>query len=737
MATINPPIFTSSYYAFIDEANANNDNLIKFDLNNIPGNVDATVEAVFWNEDLPQQDVRILSYEPVESSGLYALSFDGYNYQPQVYTIYDIEVEVENNNTTTVQFHGGERTFDNYITRVCWNLQASNPTWEDASTSTTPNSTTYTKGRYFIGIEHTASYSLTQACMLDTNEEIHINQILCGTACSGKGLGTDLNATVIEPKMLNLSMLTSCILRRLSSAATNLIDTVILPKNFTIEANFFRGIKSTILYPGTQEEWLTIPTINNYKTDWEKKIVYNANISSNLKMRLKKTVNDTTQYSNWSDTTTFRYNAPLSIEWATPSTNQAFDQGYVTLKAYIKQGAGSDDKLAAFKVTLKQNTTIKYTSPEWVQHDGSNTLIYKLPYSFYKQSVSAQSNYTIILNGLSKYGDTITSTSPTFSINAITDSSTVLYYSINTIQTSCEWLAPELGCIWLKVANVYRENPKGSKYYLYRKEFIGNYNDEDWELLAQGIFISQTKGFQYCDKILEANKQYLYFARIYDIGNNTWYNTQYNASSWPITNISFEYDYLTGKNAQLLIKYNPSLTNYKYNYNDSTTTTIGGAYPYVRRVGANKHRTFTIGGLISYNSEYFISLQDKTAASRNDSAKNIYTPSAWINGPDWHGNSNIANLLATSKAVMVTDATLPEDEIMREKYFRDAVLKFLHDGEVKIFRSATEGNILVRLSGISLFSDQKLGRAVYTFSATATEVDEYNIENLAKYGFCG
>jgi hypothetical protein len=51
-----------------------------------------------------------------------------------------------------------------------------------------------------------------------------------------------------------------------------------------------------------------------------------------------------------------------------------------------------------------------------------------------------------------------------------------------------------------------------------------------------------------------------------------------------------------------------------------------------------------------------------------------------------------------------------------------------------LFRSVTEGNILVKLTDINFTPNATLGRRIYSFTATATEIDEANIKNYDKYG---
>ena len=68
-----------------------------------------------------------------------------------------------------------------------------------------------------------------------------------------------------------------------------------------------------------------------------------------------------------------------------------------------------------------------------------------------------------------------------------------------------------------------------------------------------------------------------------------------------------------------------------------------------------------------------------------------------------------------------------------EKEFRDAVVEFLYDDKPKLFKSPTEGNILVRLTNIGLIPQQSLDRMIYDFSATANEIADASMEKYKKY----
>lgn len=146
----------------------------------------------------------------------------------------------------------------------------------------------------------------------------------------------------------------------------------------------------------------------------------------------------------------------------------------------------------------------------------------------------------------------------------------------------------------------------------------------------------------------------------------------------------------------LKIKFNEKIGSMKYNYADTVTATLGGEYPIVRRHGKQKYRTFTIEGLISQEAnEDFITF-DST----------IYA------GLDSYGQ------WAT-----------------KELIYRNAVIDFLHNGAIKLYNSTQEGNMLIRLTNISLTPNDILDRNIWTFSATATEIAAATPANLQRFGF--
>ena len=101
---------------------------------------------------------------------------------------------------------------------------------------------------------------------------------------------------------------------------------------------------------------------------------------------------------------------------------------------------------------------------------------------------------------------------------------------------------------------------------------------------------------------------------------------------------------------------------------------------------------------------------------------------------DLYGNEDIEKLYNDYNEEAKID---DYNNYIYEREFREKVIQFLYADNVKLLRTTTEGNILVRLMDINLTPEQTLGRMIYSFSATAYEVDDYTLENIKKYNING
>ena len=160
----------------------------------------------------------------------------------------------------------------------------------------------------------------------------------------------------------------------------------------------------------------------------------------------------------------------------------------------------------------------------------------------------------------------------------------------------------------------------------------------------------------------------------------------------------FEDLFLSDGETQFKIKYNPKVSSIKTTLQETKVDTLGGQYPFIFRNGNVKYHEFPISGLISY-------LEDE---------EEIF----------------MERPLDFSPTTNLTD-----ENIQIERQFKFKVMDWLNNGEIKYFKSPTEGSYLIRLMNISLTPNDTLGRMLHSFSATAYEVGSINKTNLEKYKF--
>lgn len=165
--------------------------------------------------------------------------------------------------------------------------------------------------------------------------------------------------------------------------------------------------------------------------------------------------------------------------------------------------------------------------------------------------------------------------------------------------------------------------------------------------------------------------------------------------------------FLSTADEQIRIAFNPNISSFKQVYNEVKIDTIGSQYPYIKRSGYNNYAQFPIGGMIFSQMD-----EDGIFLTKEDAYGDMIVE---------YENYNDVEQIS------------PYSDVIWEKTFRDKVKKFLEADDVKLFRSPTEGNYLVKLMDIQFQPNQTLGRRLWSFSATAYEIDACNIDNYNKY----
>lgn len=230
----------------------------------------------------------------------------------------------------------------------------------------------------------------------------------------------------------------------------------------------------------------------------------------------------------------------------------------------------------------------------------------------------------------------------------------------------------------------------------------------DWEEIYRFYFVNKNPNMRvFRDFTVKQGETYIYSIQQYA---NKLYSDRILSNE---IFVDFEDAFLFDGERQLKIKYNPKISSFKTTLLESKSDTLGSKYPFIFRNGNVEYKEFPISGLISYwmdDEDLFVTKEFKDVTRASTISK----------------KSHRTNL--TNKTTNLTG-----ENIYHEREFKLEVLNWLNNGEVKLFRSPTEGNYMVRLMNVSLAPNDSVGRMLHTFNATAYEVAEYNYNNLNIY----
>lgn len=347
---------------------------------------------------------------------------------------------------------------------------------------------------------------------------------------------------------------------------------------------------------------------------------------------------------------------------------------------------------------------------------------------------------------------------------------------------------------WEQLKNENKLYIKVTSYYLLEEAYSGLFiitrssaesNFKEWiEVTRFTLQSSKPSTIHFKDKTVEQGIEYKYALQQYNtygVYSAKTYQTDHHGNL-NTTIADFEDMFLSDGLRQLRIRFDPKVAKFAETIPEKKVETIGSKYPFIFRNGAVNYKEFSVAGLISYqmddaklfltNSELLEagileydyargntkidSLYQKSGHEANlhyeterktfydqitgktytkNITKEVYEPNIVYNeDKQSYYHSSIDYPLSDEPSIVRTNKDLTSDNIKGERYFKLKVLDWLNDGKVKLFRSATEGNYLVRLLKVSLKPQDKLGRMLHSFTCTAYEIDELSYTNLVKYG---
>ena len=407
-------------------------------------------------------------------------------------------------------------------------------------------------------------------------------------------------------------------------------------------------------------------------------------------------VNYADYFSEWSTITLLR---AISVPTLTIQGLSENDTSIITINTLNVIGTLSfedeeeSDSLSSYQIKLYDDSGavvaesgIQYTSA----YNNTNEINYTLNYSLTNGSVY---NLTIEIETRNYYSATyayeiIVSQSQTNPLNALVTAEN----------------QSENGRIKIIVANTSTDNEYTGYVIIRRTSNRSNYTI--WEDIYTRTYSEPEEiNFTWYDCTIESGVWYKYAVQKMTANGQRGTETYADGPLYAF----FDDMFINADGQQLRIRFDHSISTLKQNLSEARTETLGSKYPFVRRNGYINYRSMSISGLITVFDDY-----EDTFTSKED----------------LYGNDSTSLYEEYNSKNRINDY----NDYILEREFREKVIEFLYDDTVKLVRTLTEGNRLVRLMDISLSPKSSLGRYIYTFSCTAYEIADCTLENYAYYG---
>lgn len=344
----------------------------------------------------------------------------------------------------------------------------------------------------------------------------------------------------------------------------------------------------------------------------------------------------------------------------------------------------STEQLKSYKLELYDiNNNLLSTSEEKTSHPIAHTFDYNLinnNYYYIKFIIKTINGYT---------------SEKTYKVYTLFEE---LSLSLNAIITPM----PDYAKIRINIQGQNQpNNTLIDRIYLRRTSSKSNF--QKWEDIAVFLLTTQERvgsfNKTYDDVFVESGIVYKYAVQ--------GANATIRGTISEIESIIFDYQHswlIEQEEKQIMLGYNAQISNYQYIVKENIIETLN-KYPYVIRNAETQYRQFQFNATLTVHGDfekYYSFITDNL----DSNTKNQYN--SYFNTYGLDKNNNY----------------------LLERLFREKILSMLYDGKPKVFKSDTEGLVLVQLTNISLQPKNEIGRIVYDFSCTMTEIGEVTFKNL-------
>lgn len=309
-------------------------------------------------------------------------------------------------------------------------------------------------------------------------------------------------------------------------------------------------------------------------------------------------------------------------------------------------------------------------------------------------------------------------------------------------------------------------------YYLTRSDERSNFTV--WEDLAKFDFYNETDYndelmLLYEDFTVESGLRYKYaLQRESSLGYRSIPRYEFSdLESSPSHYSNFQDIYIYQNGVQVRLDLDVKIQQFKHTRLFQKQDSLNSKYPIILRNGLANYGEFSLGGKITLHSDIYGSFLRRQESwddeygwwnsgyyYNNDlvipAAKYMdlferyrYTtkmgkPINYLDKDIDNDNSNDEYKDYVNYAIEFSknskfNFNATNDNIFMERIYRQYVEAFLNDGKHKLYKSPTEGNMIVTLTNVSLIPNQQLGRLIADFNSTVYEVADNTCANIKLY----
>ena len=161
---------------------------------------------------------------------------------------------------------------------------------------------------------------------------------------------------------------------------------------------------------------------------------------------------------------------------------------------------------------------------------------------------------------------------------------------------------------------------------------------------------------------------------------------------------------------QFAVRFNYQISSFKPVVNRAKIDTLGGKYPKFAENAQMNYKQFNVTGLISAQADF---------------------TEIFLGKKDFFDDAE----LRTYDIYRRENDVIDDYDYLWEKEFREEAIKWLNDGKPKLYRSQTEGNMVVMITDVNLTPNKILSRRLWDFSAVIYEIgDGYDMATLDRLG---